>query len=1079
MLEGFASCKMLFDDRGRPADWVYLAVNQAFERLTGLNNIVGKRVTEAIPGIKESQPELFEIYGRVASTGEPEKFEIYFKPLQMWLNIKAYSPAKENFVAIFEDITGRKRAEETLRLSLHFLEITHQHSDIGSLLNAYVSAIKDYTDCEGVGIRMLDAEGGIPYQAYCGFSQQFYESESPLSIKSDHCMCINVIKGECDPKLPFYTPGGSFYLNATSRFLATVSEADKGPTRNVCNSAGYESVALIPLRWNSHILGLIHMADQRENMVPLALVEMLEKVAKQLGVTLVRARAEEALRETEEKYRSIFENSIEGIFQSTPDGRYIAANPAMAKIFGYDSPEELLAAITDIKTQIYIDPQRRADFMRLMHQDGFVKDFEYQIVRKDGKTAWIFENARAVKGENGEILYYEGFMQDITERKRAEAEIEQANRYLENTFSGSADGIGIVDLHGRIVHWNKAAEELYNYKGGELKGQPYSLLYADPGQLEIMVKQLRRDGFVRSYEIDMKKKDGGIFPCSLSIRLLKDHNNRSAGSITVARDLTDTKRTMARLQRQIDQREQAKQALVESEQKLVNIINFLPDATFVIDTNGKVIAWNKAIEILTGVKAQDMLGQGEYEYALLFYGERRPILIDLVLGAEKGIENYPGITKQDHTLTAIVHFPFFKGGEKYLFGKASALLDSHGEIVGSIESIRDITDHILSLHKVEGERLKFSKLESLSILAGGIAHDFNNILTAILGNIDLAMLGGTIGEGGMESLSEAEQACLRAQGLARQLLTFAKGGAPVKKATSLVKLLGETVKLSLAGSRSLWDLSLPDNLWSVEIDEGQISQVISNLLINADQAMSQGGIIKIAAENIIIEKGADLPLSQGEYVKIRITDQGPGIPKEYLDKIFDPYFSTKEKGSGLGLATAYSIIKSHSGHIKVLSQLRVGTTFEIYLPAMRATAFDTEDYFATLIKGQGKILVLDDDEKIRDVLCRMLAQLGYQAESASDGRQAIEKFVQAMETGKKFDAVILDLTIPGGMGGKETLGNLLRIDPQVKALASSGYSDDPIMAGFQKYGFCEVIAKPYKIMELSKILQEVLGENIL
>jgi CheY-like chemotaxis protein len=280
--------------------------------------------------------------------------------------------------------------------------------------------------------------------------------------------------------------------------------------------------------------------------------------------------------------------------------------------------------------------------------------------------------------------------------------------------------------------------------------------------------------------------------------------------------------------------------------------------------------------------------------------------------------------------------------------------------------------------------------------------------------------------------------------------------------------------LALAGSKSRCEFSIPEDLWSVEADEGQIKQVINNLLINADQAMPGGGIIKIEGGNVIVEEGSNFPFTEGRYVKLTITDQGIGIASKYLDKIFDPYFTTKPKGSGLGLATAYSIIKKHFGYIKVESQVRAGTTFHIYLPASdkEVPADDLETVKPTM--GQGKVLVMDDEEMVREVLGRILSRLGYEADSASDGSQAIEKFADAKESGRPFDAVILDLTVPGGMGGKETIENLLRIDPQIKAIVSSGYSDDPVMADFQKYGFSEVIAKPYRVVALSKVLQGVI-----
>ena len=822
----------------------------------------------------------------------------------------------------------------------------------------------------------------------------------------------------------------------------------------------------------------VYFEDMRDGMCLYSLLSPIinaeGKVSKlavfSLDIT-ERKQMEEALRKAEERYRSIFENAIEGIFQSTPGGIYIGANTAMAKMFGYESPEDLMADISDIKKQVYVDPQRRVEFMRLLESDGFVKDFEYEVFRKDTSTFWISENARSVKDEKGEIYCYEGFMQDITAHKQAEETLRSTRDYLENIFANSADVIVIVDRKGKFTRWNKAAEEIYGYTFEELKGKPAFDLYADSGELDAMLKQLRQHDFIRNYEINMKKKDGSVFPATLSIRVLRNSHNEIIGSVTVSRDLSETKWMMTHLKNEIHQHEQARQAMLDSEQKLVNIIDFLPDATFVIDTKGKVIAWNKAIQEMTGVKAKDMVGKDNYEYALPFYGERGPILIDLVLEPD-GIEKYEEVKREDWALMAVAHLDNFRGKETYLFGKASALIDLHGNIIGSIESIRDITD----LRKAETDRLQFSKLESMSILAGGIAHDFNNILMAILGNIGLAMLDGNIAPQVRERLAQSEQACLRAQALSRQLLTFAKGGAPIKKFVSIANLLIESASLTLSGSKSRCEMSIPDDLWSVAADTAQINQVISNLLINADQAMPEGGIIKITAENISINAKSNLPISKGKYVKLAIADQGVGISPKYLDKIFDPYFSTKQKGSGLGLATAYSIIKNHSGHIQVESRMGVGTTFYIYLPAANKRVPAAEPETVKPVMGQGKVLVMDDEEMVREVLDRMLSLLGYEVDFATDGSQAIEKFIKAKEANQPFAAVILDLTIPGGMGGKEAMERLLKIDPQVKAIVSSGYSDDPIMADFQKYGFVGVIAKPYKVVELGNVLNKALTE---
>jgi two-component system, cell cycle sensor histidine kinase and response regulator CckA len=323
-------------------------------------------------------------------------------------------------------------------------------------------------------------------------------------------------------------------------------------------------------------------------------------------------------------------------------------------------------------------------------------------------------------------------------------------------------------------------------------------------------------------------------------------------------------------------------------------------------------------------------------------------------------------------------------------------------------------------------------------------------------------------------LAQAEAACLRAEALSRQLLTFAKGGAPVKKIFPVPELLTETTVFACVGSPVKCETTFPENLWWVEADPGQIGQIFQNLTINAIQAMPTGGSIKVWAENLTLGAESVLPLSAGRYIKISVRDQGMGIPAEHLPRIFDPYFTTKQKGSGLGLASAYAIIKKHHGHIAVESKPGVGTTFYIYLPAVdqQATPQPKED--RELLVGTGKILVMDDEDMVREVLGRMLVSLGYEAEFATDGGEAIELFVQAQGPEQPFAAVILDLTVPGGMGGKETMARLLEIDPQVKAIVSSGYSDDPIMADFQKYGFNGVIVKPYRISELGKILHQVI-----
>ena len=417
MPDGFVYGKMLFEN-GQPQDFIHVDVNRAFETLTGLHDVVGKRASEVMPDLREANPEFFAIHGRVVQTGNPESFEMYVRGLNKWIAATVYSPEKEHFVAVFDDVTERQRVEEEGRLSLGFLETVQRHTEIPPLLEEFVSVIKDYTGADAVGIRVLDSRGNIPYQAYQGFSRSFYEQESPLSIHADHCMCINVIKGACDPALPFYSAGGSFYMNGTSRFLATVAAADKGATRNVCNQVGYESVALIPFRRGRDILGLIHVADHREDMVPLHTVEILEKAGMQLGTAFLRLKAEATLRDSEEHYRSLFENMLNGFAYCRmhfEDGRpvdftYLSVNRAFENLTG-------LKDVTGKKVSEVIPGLRESDpalfaIYGRVAATGVPERFETYV---NALSMWFSVSVYCPSPE-----HFVAIFEVITERKQAE-----------------------------------------------------------------------------------------------------------------------------------------------------------------------------------------------------------------------------------------------------------------------------------------------------------------------------------------------------------------------------------------------------------------------------------------------------------------------------------------------------------------------------------------------------------------------------------------------------------------------------------------------------------------------------------
>jgi len=394
---------------------------------------------------------------------------------------------------------------------------------------------------------------------------------------------------------------------------------------------------------------------------------------------------------------------------------------------------------------------------------------------------------------------------------------------------------------------------------------------------------------------------------------------------------------------------------------------------------------------------------------------------------------------------------------------------------GTVSTQVMVTD-ITERRMMEEEILNARKLEATGVLAGGIAHDFNNMLTGILGNIELAKMYARQDKKACERLSEAEQATLRAKDLTLQLLTFSKGGAPVKSALAVKDLIRELVNFSLRGSKVKCDFSIPEDLWPIEADEGQISQVMNNMIINADQAMPEGGTIRVSCGNVHV-RDADVPsLPAGRYVKIMIEDRGIGILPEHRSKIFDPYFTTKQRGSGLGLATSYSIIRKHHGQITVDSEPGKGSTFHIYLPASEGKVPAKGPITAGPPTGEGYILVMDDDATVRESAKNMLRALGYEVAVTADGVEAIEAYRQAKQVGRPFDAVLMDLTVPGGMGGKDAARILLESDPAARVIVSSGYSHDQILAQYREHGFRGVLIKPYRLRELGEAVQQVIKE---
>ena len=574
MREGFAYCRMIYDDAGNPADFVYLNVNQAFTRIVGTGVVIGKQVTEVFPGIREAMPQIFEIYGRVAKTGISESFDLDFSFSAKWLHISVYSPEQGYFVAVFEDITRHKYDEDVLNLSNEVLQLSYRHATLAPLLDEYVGVIKRYTGCDSVGIRLLDKNGNIPYIAYAGFTKDFYEKESPLSIEHDHCMCINVIRGTTDPSLPFYTEAGSFFMNGTTKFLATVSEEEKGKTRNVCNQAGYESVALIPIRERDRIAGLIHLADHRDNRVPAWIVEVLEKVATPIGEAIKRILVEEELQASEEKFRSLVENVIDVFYRTDREGNLIYASPSSLLLLGFAGFDEILHRPME---SFWKDPSLRSAMTAAMKKDGFVKDYEVIILRKDRSEIPVSVSSTFYRDTDGTIAGVEGVIRDISERKRYELALRESEEKFRQIFDNANDAIHLVEVTpeghpGKILDANEVMCLRLGYTREELLGK--NIL-----DINIPDEKLRSPGhmaelFTRgsiTFESGHIRKDGSVIPIELTAHLTRMQGRNVI--VSVARDIT--------------QRKQEERALRLTNQKL-QLMN--------------IVAWHDIYNKITGLR---------------------------------------------------------------------------------------------------------------------------------------------------------------------------------------------------------------------------------------------------------------------------------------------------------------------------------------------------------------------------------------------------------------------------------------------------------------------------------------------
>jgi PAS domain S-box-containing protein len=1081
-------------------DLIMVSDNNAFNLLVSRRKKLFSEIPMVFCGINDFRPEMLrgteKITGVVESPSPADTLRVML----------ALKPDTKKIYVINDYLTTGRAWTRDMRQKLepfrHRVDIEYNKNLMLKELRQKISSFKpgtmillgayyadrsgDYFTYEQVGTRIT---GISPVPVFCLLRFNLREGvvggkvvEGYTQGKFMASMAERVLSGESTENIPVRHKGAN-------RFVFDNRELDSyGMSKNMLPPGSV--IINAPLSFYSQYKGLTWAAA-------VIAVILILFIALLMRAFHTRKKIEARLRKSEARYRSIFNNATEGIFQSTPEGFFIDVNPAMAEILGYAGRGDLLQGLRDIPGQVYEKSADRLELQKQLNRHGVLFGWEVRLNKKNGRSFWGALNIRRVEDPGGPFpVYYEGTLNDISRRKKDEWELRRKEAELRNQrdvledevrkrtrelgrseerlrtlFEASADAI-LTFREDVFVDCNPATLDLFGLadKKDILDSSPVQWSpekqpdgsFSAEKKTEVIDLAVERG--THRFEWTMLRSDGTPLPLEIQLTALQADDGGYMFNAAL-RDLTEKK--------------QAEEEIARANELMQNVLDAATQVSIIAtDRNGLISVFNSGAERMLGYRAEEVVGRHTPEFFHLKseidvhaeelsqeYGEQIQGFEVFVARARRG-----GYDEREWTYVR-------RDGSHLTVNLAvTAIFDDDGGIKLMLGVAMDITRK----KQFERELIEMEKLKSVGSLAGGIAHDFNNVLAGIFGNITLARQKLEDAHPALGSLDKVERAMHRASRLTGKLLTFARGGEPVRDSVCLREIT-QNVALDLVGSRTTPVFDFEEDLWTADVDKNQVEQVFFNLIMNAEQAMPEGGVVYISLQNADIRGQEIAFLSPGKYIRAAVRDEGSGIDSRHVNRVFDPYFSTREYGHGLGLAIVQSIVVHHGGVISVQSRRGKGTEFVFYLPAAvpggenrRVSDVQKTEYSRTE-KDTYRVLVMDDEEMIRDFTSELLQDEGYEVRTASKGEEAILLYREFLQAGTPFDAVLMDLTIPGGMGGKETVRRILEIDAEARCIVSSGYTSDSVLANYREYGFVGMLAKPHTAEELKEVLRRVIS----